>query len=173
MKNLILLSVVFLITSCTKEIYRGEVSYKNDNRSLIQLYGTGQSVWSEDPLLHKSDIVEVESRNNFKKITTKVICSPVLDHCHYDGSGAHVRVHIKNDIAIDPSSLTYNDADYTAATMQLIGNSASNDVWIEKHFDFSDSPIFAVFLLDEEFEFQIIEGRFLILDYTTEDHAGH
>ena len=173
MKNILFVVLLFSLLSCTKEIYRGEVSYKQNSKSLIQLYGTTQSVWSDDPQISLSDIVQVETTSKLKKFKTKFICSPVLDHCHYDGSGAHVKIHIINDVANESESLEYNGVDYKAAIMEFDGDSSADGVWIEKEFEFSNAPIYAVFLHDENFEFQSVEGRYLILDYTTEEHSGH
>ena len=176
MKNILILTVVLSFLSCTKEIYRGVVTYTEPNRQLVQLYGTNQSVWTSNDSLSMSDIAQVETKNNFKKVKTTLICSPVLGHCHLvkedSGEiGTHSKIHIRTPL-IEPRTLEYSGRNYISTTMSFEDDSEIYGVWLEENYDFNaPDSINAVLLLDENFSHQRIQQRSLVVDYTREDHV--
>lgn len=178
MKNLFYLIVLISLTSCTERIYRGEVTYVDPEKKLIELYGTNQSIWSEDQSLKEHDVVEITTKNKFQKFTVEVLCSPVHEHCHFDGYGLHVRGHIKEIRNGAPDDIRYEGNKYKAAYLEIPNESDSSisetlEIWVETNYDFTNEIVYVIILQDENFGYQLIQERNLILNYTTTHHQGH
>lgn len=202
MKNFLILALaIFLLSSCTKEIYRGQVAYVDNQNILIDLYGMNKAIWTVDDELILSDFVEVTSTNNLKTFNTSKVCTPVLGHCHFDGQGVHNRIHIRD--GGDRLNLTYNDEEYKSAkvwelteqfmtrlerenidindlTIDQLNDRQPDgeilerfDVWIKKTFNFEDSIIYPLRLNDQEDGFLTINNRQLIKMHTTKNHPEH
>lgn len=162
--------------SCTSKIYRGEVTFvDNQDQRLIELYGTNQSIWSGDSNLGIQDVVEIETKNDFKKYDIKFVCSPVEGHCHFNGSGVHKRMHIRmlnQGSGSSQGSMVYNGTNYIAAEMQPRNSSQVLPIWVEENFDFNGPEanqlgrlVYGLLLEDQNSVYQYINGRVLLIDY--------
>jgi len=185
MKNLLgLLLVIFVFASCTKEIYRGEVIYIDENnRKLVQLFGTNQAIWTSAPEPKEHDLVQVETTNNFKSTTVDVICSPTNGHCHYTSSinptdpgyGLHTRIHIRKVANFDyddpDAGFTYRTKRYVPATGEFTNRSTIHELWIESTFDFNNPYVYAILMEQNHENHQIVNDRKMVLEYTREDHS--
>ncbi len=198
MKHLItLLVLTFLIASCCNEecpkcgekkptdskveTYRGQVTFIDaDNNKLIQLYGTNQTVWSENQNLLDRDIVKLTTENELESFDIEVICSPKINHCHFDGSGEHSKVHISEIGLTDQEQLNYNRTDYISARMRMDDDSKIDTIWVISDFPFiynadrdTSKEVHGILLKNKNFSFQRINGKYLMFDFTTENHPGH
>ncbi len=180
-------------TTITKEIYRGKVTLIDDqDRRLISLYGTNQSIWSEDHSLSENDIVEVVTEDNLENYKINILCSPVYEHCHHNGVGIHKRMHIwMMQSTGNPQSTTYNGKNYIVANMRKL-NGVATTMYVEENFEFisadyetdprrdpsfdpstDPSTIFVhgLVLKDQTGKNLRINGHLLLIDFTNEEHT--
>lgn len=186
MKNFLILALaVFLLSSCTKEIYRGEVVHVENNKILIDLFGMDKAIWSDEGGVKHKDFVTVYTTNNLKTISVDKLCTPVFGHCHLDGDGLHNRIHIREGGNL---TLEYGNNKYISAKIWELDEDGLDeltiheldqrrverfDVWIKHDFDFDNSNIYIIRLTDKEDGFVEVDGRQVIKRYTLEEHPGH
>lgn len=183
MKNILIFFIILFSISCTKiiyecteEIYRGQVAHiDSEERKLITLYGTNQSIWSEERDILLNDIVEVSTVDKLQNVNVNVLCSPKLDHCHFVYP-LHVRGHIK-EIPLIGKPLEYGGQNYvTGEFVEFTTNDSASDtikVWVEQNYDFTIDSVHVILLENEFKAHQTVKGRKLVVHYTTIDHPGH
>jgi len=178
MKYLVLFITFLTLSSCTRYIYRGEVTHTdNNNDRIIELYGSNVALKSDNQTIQTPNIVEVTTKKDYTIKSIKIICLNTSNHCDFITQGEHTLLHIREDSRLSTGSsnteLLYKGTKYIPAFAEFNSSSIIEEIWIEEGFSFFDRAGFGVLLLKNDFEEQKINGKYLLLHYDLEHDHSH